>query len=92
MQLKTQIREVIDEFSGFRVIGFPWTSTDVPLVIASWSQRQRFETFDEHQVKQFVRANRNRILNRTHLDGAVVCHPSGKTHKLIRQKPNFRYW
>lgn len=60
IQLKDQIRSVMDEFNGFKVVAFPWKSLDVPLVMTSWGRIQRFEAFDLAQARNFVRANRNR--------------------------------
>lgn len=59
-QLKGQIKGVMDEFDGFKVIGFPRDSIDEPLVMTSWGQIQRFERFDAEQSRRFIRANRNR--------------------------------
>jgi hypothetical protein len=58
--LKTQIQIVMDKFNGFKLIAFPARSLDVPLVMVSWGQMLRFETFDEGLARQFVSVNRNR--------------------------------
>ena len=58
--LKDQIQGVMDKYSGFKVIAFPSDSLDAPLVMASWGQLLRFETFDERLASQFVKVNRNR--------------------------------
>jgi len=58
--LKLQIRSVIDELGGTKLIAYPWNSIDVPLVMTSWGHLQRFETFDVEQAKAFYRANLNR--------------------------------
>ena len=58
--LKSQIQEVMDKYDGFKVIAFPSDSLDAPLVMASWGQLLRFETFDEGLASQFVKVNRNR--------------------------------
>jgi len=60
LDLKSQIRSVMDELGGTKVIAYPWPSTDVPLVMTSWGHMQRFETFDAEQAKAFYRANLNR--------------------------------
>ncbi len=57
--LKGEIREVIDRAGNFKVIGFPWSSTDVPVVATSWGRLLRFETFDREQALDFVSRNRN---------------------------------
>ena len=58
--LKTQIREVMDKYNGFKMIAFPSDSLDAPLVMVSWGQLLRFDTFDEGLASQFVKVNRNR--------------------------------
>ena len=58
--LKSQIRAVMDELGGTKLIAYPWNSIDVPLVMTSWGRLQRFETFDPAQAKAFYRANLNR--------------------------------
>lgn len=58
--LKSQIKAVMDELGGVKMIAYPWPSLDVPLVMTSWGRLQRFATFDAEQVKAFYRANLNR--------------------------------
>lgn len=58
--LKTQIRTVMDELGGFKLIAYPWPSLDVPVAVTSWTRLQKFETFDPEQAKAFYRANLNR--------------------------------
>ena len=58
--LKIQIQEVMDKYDGFKLIAFPSDSLDVPLVMVSWGQLLRFETFDKNLAGQFVSVNRNR--------------------------------
>jgi len=58
--LKTQIKGIMDDFNNQKLIGFPRPSMDDPLVITSWGQIQRFETFDEDAARKFIRINRNR--------------------------------
>lgn len=57
--LKSQIRTVMDELGGTKLIAYPWNSIEVPLVMTSWGRLQRFETFDPAQAKAFYRANLN---------------------------------
>jgi hypothetical protein len=59
-ELKSQMRLVIDELGGVKLIAYPWNSIDVPLVITSWGRLQRFEAFDSGQAKAFYRTNLNR--------------------------------
>lgn len=59
-ELKSQIRSVMDELGGTKLIAYPWNSIDVPLVLTSWGRLQRFETFDAEQAKAFYRANLNK--------------------------------
>jgi len=58
--LKSQIRSVMDELGGTKLIAYPWNSIDIPLVMTSWGHLQRFETFDAEQAKAFYRANLNK--------------------------------
>jgi hypothetical protein len=57
--LKSEIRTVIDEFDGVKLIAFPWSSLDVPLAMTSWDRIFRFDSFDPQTAAAFVRANRN---------------------------------
>lgn len=59
-ELKSQIRSVMDELGGTKMIAYPWDSINVPLVMTSWGRLQKFETFDVEGVKAFYRANLNR--------------------------------
>jgi len=59
-ELKSQIRSLMDELGGIKMIAYPWESIDVPLVMTSWGRLQRFETFDAEQAKAFYRTNLNR--------------------------------
>ena len=59
-QLKTQLRTVIDDVGGVKVIAYPWPSLDVPVVATSWGRLQKFESFDISQAKAFYQANLNK--------------------------------
>jgi hypothetical protein len=59
-ELKSQIRTVMDELGGTKLIGYPWDSLEVPLVITSWGRLEKFESFDAEKAKAFYRANLNR--------------------------------
>lgn len=59
-ELKSQIRTVMDELGGVKMIAYPWNSLDVPIAMTSWGRIQKFETFDPEQAKAFYRANLNR--------------------------------
>lgn len=59
-ELKSQIRAVMDELGGVKLIAYPWPSLDVPLAMTSWGRIQKFETFDAKAAKAFYRANLNR--------------------------------
>lgn len=58
--LKTQIKSVINNFNGTKLIAYPWPSLDVPLVITSWGRLEKFEAFNADKAKAFYRANINR--------------------------------
>ena len=59
-ELKSQIRAVMDELGGVKMIAYPWPSLDVPLVMTSWGQLQKFHVFDAQGAIAFYRANLNR--------------------------------
>lgn len=56
--LKGQIKGIMDSFDGVKVIAFPWTSINVPVVMTSWGKLERFPTFDVTLATSFVRRNR----------------------------------
>lgn len=58
--LKEQIKSVMDQDGGVKLIAFPWSSQDVPLTMTSWGQLQRFETFNQNEAISFIERNRNR--------------------------------
>jgi len=58
--LKSNIKSVMDEFGGTKLIAFPWPSLDVPVVMTSWGRLQRFDSFDPQLATAFVQANRNK--------------------------------
>jgi hypothetical protein len=58
--LKNNIRGVMGEFDGLKLIAFPWSSLDTPLVMTSWGRLLRFDAFDADQARAFIRANRNK--------------------------------
>ena len=58
-QLKEQIQTSIEKNNATKLIAFPSSSIDVPVVMVSWGQMQRFENFDQGLAKKFVSANRN---------------------------------
>lgn len=58
--LKSQIKTVMDELGGVKLIAYPWSSLDVPLALTSWGRLQKFTSFDTEQVKAFYRANLNK--------------------------------
>ena len=58
--LKSKIRSVINDLGGVKLIAYPWPSLDVPLVMTSWGQMEKFENFDAEKAKAFYRANLNK--------------------------------
>jgi hypothetical protein len=59
-ELKSQIQSVLDAENNFKVIAFPRSSIDFPVVLTSWGQMMEFERFDTGQARDFVRRNRNK--------------------------------
>jgi len=59
-ELKAEIRSVMDQADNFKVIAYPWESTDVPVVLTSWGRMMKFEEFDASLALEFVESNRNK--------------------------------
>ena len=58
--LKSEIKAVMDEFDGVKLIAFPWPSLDVPVAMTSWGRLLRFESFEPQTAASFIQANRNK--------------------------------
>ena len=58
--LKSNIKSVMDQVNNFKVIAYPWSSIDVPVVMTSWGRIQKFDQFDPGQAQAFVQANQNK--------------------------------
>lgn len=59
-QLMEQIQDVMNDFDNFKVIGFPWASIDVPVVMTNWGHILEMESFNRASAAQFVERNRFR--------------------------------
>jgi len=59
-ELKGQIKTVIGELGGAKMIAYPWPTLDVPFTMTSWGQIQKFDSFNAEQAKIFYLANLNR--------------------------------
>lgn len=57
--LQEAIAAVLEEADNWKVIAFPWTSTDVPVVLTSWGRMLTMDEFDSDLAMEFVRRNRN---------------------------------
>ncbi len=57
--LKNNIRTVIDTENQFKIIGFPNTTTESPLVMTSWGYLLELDSWDDELVSRFVNRNRN---------------------------------
>jgi hypothetical protein len=58
--LKSDIKGVMNDLNNFKVIGFPRSSIQAPLVITSWGRMLSFETLNADQAQDFISRNRNR--------------------------------
>ena len=58
--LKSEIKGVMDDFGGVKLIAFPWPSLDVPVAMTSWGRLQRFDSFDPETASAFIQANMNK--------------------------------
>ena len=57
--LQNAIKQVIQENSSFKVIGFPWPSQKEPLVITSWGHILRLNSIDLATMRAFYKSNVN---------------------------------
>jgi hypothetical protein len=58
-ELKEEIQTVMNAERMNKVIAFPWTTIDYPVVLTSWGRMLEMETFDAQQAREYVRQNRN---------------------------------
>jgi hypothetical protein len=58
--LKSDIKGVMNDLNNFKVIGFPRSSIQAPLVMTSWGRMLSFETLNADQAQDFISRNRNR--------------------------------
>ena len=58
--LKSEIKAVMDDFGGTKLIAFPWPSFGGPVAMTSWGRIQRFDSFDPNTAAAFIKANRNK--------------------------------
>ena len=56
--LKTELQDYMSSSLVSKLIAFPWTETDVPLVLTSWGQLLEMETFSSSEAKNFINSNR----------------------------------
>jgi hypothetical protein len=59
-KLKSDIKAVMNDVNNFKVIGFPRSSIESPLVLTSWGRMLAVETLDADQAHDFISRNRNR--------------------------------
>jgi hypothetical protein len=57
--LKTELRGVIDEANSFKIIAFPRSSIEFPVVMTSWGMIQELERFDKDTALDFYNRNLN---------------------------------
>ena len=53
--MKDEIERVMGRVGDFKVIAFPWTSIQEPVVMTSWGRMLRFDEFDAEIAEQYVR-------------------------------------
>jgi len=58
--LKSSIKGVMNDLNNFKVIGFPRSSIQSPLVMTSWGRMLSFETLNADLARDFINRNRNR--------------------------------
>lgn len=89
--LKSQIRSVMDDLGGVKLIAYPWNSIDAPVTMTSWGRVQKFETFDTEQAKAFYRANLNKAPEpnapQRNYDRPICEHPCKAKYFPVDRKP-----
>ena len=58
--LKSEIKAVMDDFGGTKLIAFPWPSLEVPVAMTSWGRLQRFNSFNPKTAAAFIQSNLNK--------------------------------
>jgi len=58
--LKANIKPVINDVNGIKVIASPRDSIDVPVAMTSWGRLLKMETFDAVQARAFYKTNLNK--------------------------------
>ena len=56
--LKTEIQDHMSGSLVSKLVAFPWTGTDVPLVLTAWGRLLEMETFDSGVARNFISSNR----------------------------------
>jgi len=59
-QLKDQLKGVLQAENNLKVIAFPRSNIDAPVIATSWGRMLTFEKFDPQLARQFVTLNRNK--------------------------------
>jgi hypothetical protein len=58
-QTKAAIQGVMDAERMNKVIAYPWTTIDYPVVLTSWGRMLEMESFDPDVARSYVQQNRN---------------------------------
>lgn len=56
--LKQQIKSVMNEYGGAKLIAFPWKTLDAPVAMTSWGRLLKLQSVVLDIMRQFVRSNR----------------------------------
>lgn len=56
-QLKSDIRNFIDQSLTKKLLALPWHDTEIPLVLTSWGYRLEMPAFDAGRASAFIAAN-----------------------------------
>ncbi len=59
LDLKEQLRALVEKFDAEKVIVFPRPSMTVPVAATSWGRLLKMEAYDPKLAEEFVRRNRN---------------------------------
>jgi hypothetical protein len=56
-QLKADVRNFMDSSLTKKLVAFPWSKTDIPLVLTSWGYMLEMPVFDAGRASAFIAAN-----------------------------------
>lgn len=57
--LKAEIQSVMDKFNSFKLVAWPYSSIDSPVIMTSWGRMLAFDEFDATVARNFIDVNKS---------------------------------